>query len=322
MSSNTVSYVPFPPRVWSRVQSPCTYKNSPNDSIVYVPFTGQTIPLAQALSEERNLYKGNILQYKINSSQLTKKQQYSQIAKGFGPSRRKVYATQSQTYTNPNVSGMLRVNFNTIPFPNQVVGSPNNVAGPFQTNVPNPFGCPTTSIQDGGNLVCGTYTNPCTGEITMTTDPSAGPYVCFPNYCSDVPGSPILLCWSNKIPTFFPRQRYFMNNSTDKWPEGYKGFVSAVTPDAPILSFELTFPMPPDPAALVELPTGALLSWTFVNSVCLPVSSFNIYQSGKIIANVPYTVTSYSVSGFDPCYVTALSGTIESIPSNIVNPII
>ena len=87
------------------------------------------------------IYKGNILQYKGNSSRLTKSQKYTQLAKGGGPNRKKVFATQSQTYSNPNTTGLQRINSTTIPFPNGVVGAPNNISGPFQYNVPNPNGC-------------------------------------------------------------------------------------------------------------------------------------------------------------------------------------
>jgi hypothetical protein len=214
------------------------------------------------------------------------------------------------------MTGLLRVNYTTIPFPNEIVSAPNNISGPFQYNVPNPFGCPTNSVQDGGNLVCGTYANPCTGEIIKQTSASSDSFVCFPNSCSDVPGKPILLCWTNKVQTFNPRPRYYMNNSTDKWPEGYKGFVSAVAPDPPILTLSLVYP-PPDPAGLVQLPTQTL-SWTFIDSVCLPISSFNIYKGNAIFVNVPYTVTSYIVTGSAKFFVTALSGGVESKPSNLV----
>jgi hypothetical protein len=301
--NGTINYLPIPPRVWSRVQPYCIYQ--------------KTEPTSQTILNE-NLYKGNILQYKNNSAQLTKKQKYAQIAKGCGPSRKKVYATQSQTYTNPNTNGLLRVNYATIPFPNEIVGEPNNISGPYQYDVPNPFGCPTTSLQDGGNLVCGVYENPCTGEIVKRTS-SDDPFTCFPNTCSDVPGAPTLLCWSNNLPTFFPRQRYFMNNSSNKWPQGYKGLVSSATPIPPILSLNwYTYYDPGDPASIAVIPTP-LLSWTFTNNTCLPISGFNIYMDGVIIANVNYTVTTYNVYAGHTFYITSLSTTVESSPSNSIS---
>jgi hypothetical protein len=221
-----MSYNPIPPRVWSRVQSSCTYIN-PDSSYnqAYIPVTGQTVSQAQADYEMQMFYKGNILQYKQNSATLTKSQRYSQIAKMGGPNRTKVFATQSATYTNPNTSGLLRVGYIEYPFPNQIVGAPNNISGPFAYGISNPNGCSSNVIQEGGSLVCGTYANPCSGVIYKQGVTSAT--VCNPASASNVPG-PSVLCWNNRIQTWYPRQRYFMNNSTSKWPVNYKGFVSAV----------------------------------------------------------------------------------------------
>jgi hypothetical protein len=222
-----MSYNPIPPRVWSRVQNPCTFID-PNDQYLssYIPLTGQTVSQAQADYEMKQLYKGNILQYKGNSARLTKSQKYSQLARCAGPNRKKVFATQSETYTNPNTSGLLRQNSITYPFPNQIVGAPNNISGPFAYNIPNPNNCPGFSIEDGGTLVCGTYINPCSGEIIKKSVSS--PIICNPASASNVPGSAIL-CWNTKAQSWFPKSRYVMNNSTDKWPINYKGLVSAIT---------------------------------------------------------------------------------------------
>jgi hypothetical protein len=221
-----MSYNPNPPRVWSRVQSQCTYINSDSSyNQSYIPVTGQTVSQAQADYEMQLFYKGNILQYKQNSASLTKSQRYSQLSKMAGPNRTKVFATQSATYTNPNTTGLLRVGYIEYPFPNQIVGAPNNISGPFAYGVSNPNGCSGNVIQEGGTLVCGTYSYPCSGEIYKQGSTSAT--VCNPASASNVPG-PSVLCWNNRIQTWFPRQRYFMNNSTSKWPVNYKGFVSAV----------------------------------------------------------------------------------------------
>jgi len=314
--SNSYNYKPTPPRVWSRVQNQCTYVDPSSGypySPVYIPLTGQTTSLAQANYEEKMQYKGNILQYKGNSSRLTKKQKYTQLAKGFGPNRTKVFATQSETYTNPNTTGLLRVNSVNIPFPNQIVGQPNNISGPYQYNVPNPYDCSSNSLQDGGNLVCGTFANPCTNEIIK--GPSFAP-LCFPNSCSDVPGAPIDLCWNSKEETYFPRQRYIMNNSGTGWPDGYKGFVSAVTPIAPVLTSDTSLNI-----------NSVTLSWREEATNCLPISSYNIYQNGILIANVPYTTTIYTINNLSDgvtysFYVTSISNTTMSEPSNIVNIIL
>jgi hypothetical protein len=226
--SNSYNYNPIPPRVWSRVQNPCVYTIPGSDyTQAFIPLTGQLVSQAKANNEMKMFYKGNILQYKGNSACLTKSQKYSQLARCVGPNRTKVFATQSETYTNPNTTGLLRVNYTTYPYPNQIVGAPNNISGPFAYNVTNPNDCSGNSVQDGGTLVCGTYANPCSGEIykqgSITTT------ICNKSAASNVPGIEIL-CWNKKIQTWFPKPRYFMNNSTDKWPVNYKGFVSAATP--------------------------------------------------------------------------------------------
>ena len=309
MPTTSYNYNPTPTRAWSRVQNKCTYivpGSSYNQA--YIPLTQKTVSQAQADYDNKLLYKGNILQYKGNSSRITKQQNYSQLAKGFGPNRTKVFATQSETYSNPNTTGLLRVNSTTLPFPNQIVGAPNNISGPYQYDVPNPAGCASNSLQEGGNLVCGTYANQCTGEIIKTTPPEQ---LCYPSYCSDVPGTPIELCWNPKVQTWFPRQRYFMNNSTNKWPQGYKGLVSAITPSPPFLSLD------------ASNNTSVTFSWTNVSNNCIPISSYNIYQNGIIIESVSYQITSTTINnlatGIYAFYVTSISNSTESSPSNIIN---
>jgi hypothetical protein len=222
-----MAYRPKPPRVWSRVQGNYTFidPNLPYQYDVYVPLTNQTISQGQADYQDKIFYKGNILQYKGNSASLTKSQKYSQLARGAGPNRTKVFATQSETYTNPNTTGLLRINYNEYLFPNEIVGAPNNISGPFAYNIPNPNNCPTNTLQEGGTLVCGTYSNPCTGEI-YRKNPAIST-ICSPNSASNVPG-PGELCWNNKLQTYFPRQNLTNNNSGNKWPVNYKGFVSAI----------------------------------------------------------------------------------------------
>jgi hypothetical protein len=307
--SNSYNYLPIPPRVWSRVQNQCTYVLDSSYNSVYIPLTNQTVSPTQAIIEDKLIYKGNILQYKGNSAQFTKSQKYSQLARMAGPNRKKVYATQTQTYTNPNTTGLQRVNYTTIPFPNGVTGEPNNISGPYQYNVPNPNGCSGTSLQDGGTLRCGYYANPCTGELIRSGATSAT--ICNPASASNVPGFSIL-CWNNKVQTWFPKPRYVMNNSTDKWPEGYKGFVSATTPSVPVLTVNST------------TCNSVTLSWDVTNNVCTPISSYNIYLDGILIQTQPYTITSTTIYGLSPdttyyFYITSVSNTTESLPSNIVN---
>ena len=300
------NYNPIPPRVWSRVQNQCTYivPGSTYEE-AFIPLTGQIVSQAQADYETKQIYKGNILQYKANSARLTKSQKYSQLARCSGPNRTKVFATQSQTYTNPNTTGLLRQNFSTYPYPNQIPGAPNNISGPFAYNIPNPNDCSFNSVQDGGILVCGTYANPCTGEIYKTGSNIST--ICNPASASNVPG-PSLLCWNNKVQTWFPRQRYFMNNSTDKWPQGYKGFVSAVKPYAPIINVSGT--------------CGTInINWIISNNNCVfIISGYNIYINEKLYITLPANINSFTIdnisNGIYEIYMKSITNNIESEPSN------
>jgi hypothetical protein len=304
---NSYKYLPTPPRVWSRVQNQCTYTVDSSYNSIFVPLINKSLPSNEAIFLDKQLYKGNILQYKANSSRLSKKQKYSQISKGLWSNRTKVFATQSQTYTNPNTTSLQRVNYVNIPFPNQITGFPNNISGPYQYNVNNPFDCSTNVIPDGGNLICNTYVNPCTGEITQTVSKQQ----CFPTYCSDVPGEIMELCWNPIIQTWFPKQRYVMNNSTSKWPNNYKGFVSAITPEPPTLI-----------SASVDV-NSVSLNWSYINSICVPISSFQIYANNKLIKTVPFKITSTNINNLVnnfiySFYIVAVSRTIMSSPSNII----
>lgn len=207
MSCLGPGYNPNPPRAWSRVQNQCTYNLDPPTG-VFIPLTGQTINLIDYPRSKQMLLKGNILQYKKNSSNLTKQQRYSQIAKGLWTNRTKSWASQTQTSTNPNTSSLLRVNYEIIPITNQIT---------------DPFGCTIDFLKDGGTLVGNTVVNPCTGEVIKKTFVNQ----CNPSSASNVPGPIIPLCWDSRVETWYPRQNLTMNNSTDKWPVNYKLFKSA-----------------------------------------------------------------------------------------------
>jgi hypothetical protein len=177
----------------------------------------------------------------------------------------------------------------------------------------NPNDCSNNSIQDGGTLVCGTFANPCTGEIIKQGATSSIIYN--PASASDVPGSSVLF-WDTQVQTWFPKPRYVMNNSTDKWPVNYKGLdgisglVSAVRPDAPVLTIDsITC-------------NSVTLSWDVSNNDCIPISAYNIYQNEQLIQTKPYTIKSTTIGGLscrNNFYVTSVSGTTESDPSNIIS---
>jgi hypothetical protein len=202
MTSNLCKYLPEPPRAWYRVENDCTSVNNINVS---------SQDLLSYYERVAQVKKGNVLQYKKNSSNLTKKQQYAQVAKGMWTNRTKTWATQSDIYSNPNIKCLQRVNYLETDNPN-----PNVLAVDL---------CPfATTFKDGGTLVCGTYQNPCTGEVIKAIPNSKY----HPSSDSNVPGPIVPLYWDEKITPWYPRQRYTMNNSTDKWPQNYKLFVSAL----------------------------------------------------------------------------------------------
>ena len=282
--SSTI-YNPNPTRVWSRVQNRCSTDTA-----------SSTVDYARIDYDRQMLLKGNILQYKKNSSNLTKNQRYTQIAKGMWTNRTKTWATQSETYTNPNNSSLLRVN-------NTILDPSNNS---FSSRS-NPFNCPTTEIPDGGNLVCNVVVDPCTQQVIKRT---LSQQLCNPTTDSDVPGQIQQLCWNDGTQTWYPRQRYTMGNSGTSWPEGYKGFVSALTPAAPVLILDSSNN------------NSITLSWTAISNDCIPITSFNIYQNGILIANVLYpinTITISNLGGSYSFYVTSLSSDTSSEPSNIVS---
>jgi hypothetical protein len=207
MSCLGPGYNPQPPRAWSRVEALCALSTDSSGTIPS-PVTNIPVPLGVYYYEAQLINKGNVLQYKKNSSNITKQQRYSQIAKGMWINRTKTWATQSDIYTNPNMTSLRRINSVTVPLPVGVV---------------DPFGCPTTTYQEGGTLLCNQTVNPCTNEVIETSfTPN-----CFPTTDSNVPGKIQPLCWNSRLQTWYPRQLKTMNNSTNKWPQGYKFFRSA-----------------------------------------------------------------------------------------------
>lgn len=301
--SYTNNYLPIPPRAWSRVDNRCTYDTSVNDnSSGYDPLVFRR--LAQ-------LNKGNVLQYKKNSTQLTKNQRYSQIAKGLWTNRTKTWATQSDTYTNPNTTSLKRVGYVRYPKNDITPGSPANLSGPYVpvSALTDPFNCPNFTFKDGGSLICSTYENPCTGQvIERTFQPNY-----YPTSDSNVPGPIQYLYWDPRLQTWYPRQRLTMNNSTNKWPYNYKLFQSAIHPSAPTLE-------------IVSSTTNSVeLAWTIAgnDNQCYPVSNFSIFVNNRLyktIANsTNYTTTLSGLYNgpYDIYIISILSGN-SSPPSNIV----
>lgn len=295
-------YLPEPPRAWSRVDNKCTYDNTNNNDKSYDPFLYHRAAL---------LNKGNVLQYKKNSSQLTKNQRYSQIAKGLWTNRTKTWATQSYTYTNPNTISLKRVGFVEYPKNDIIPGSPANLAGPYVpvSTLTDPFNCPNFTFKDGGSLVCSTYENPCTGEVVERTfQPNY-----YPTSDSDVPGPIKYLYWDPRLQTWFPRERLTMSNSLNKWPINYKLFKSAIHPGAPKLEI------------VSSTINSVELAWTIDgnDNRCFPVSKFSIFVDNSlyktIVNSTDYTTTLSGLNNgpYDIYIIGILSGN-SSPPSNIV----
>jgi hypothetical protein len=313
-----MSYLPIPPRAWSRVEgninciSPIIPPLGKYD--VYIPLTKQTVPPAIADYQQKVLYKGNILQYKNNSSNLSKKQIYSKIANGKWINN-KSYATQSLTYSNPNTKSLYRVNANQISTPNDTAGQVGNSSGPYGDVYYNPFNCSTDIIEEGGSLVCGTLANPCTNQLIKSSKSQNCALITSSNVPGfRVPGIAKILCWNKKLSVFIPRQRRVMSNSGNKWPFNYKGFVSGLSPLAPILEISNS------------TENTVTLKWKYENNECIPVSNFYVYQNNSFIKKLSFQQITFTIDNLSPnlysFYVTSVSNNIQSVPSNKVTILI
>ena len=88
---------PDPPNLWSRATLSC------------VNYDQEQLDMRR---------KAEILKYKGNQNPLTKKQQWSRIVKGNGPLGKKVWATQNDLGSNPNVFNLQQVGNTLILCPN------------------------------------------------------------------------------------------------------------------------------------------------------------------------------------------------------------
>jgi hypothetical protein len=348
MTCNSNCYLPIPPRAWSRVQNSCSLFDETNfngNNLVPAPYTGKLVPASTLYLEYAMLNKGNVLQYKKNSSNLTKQQRYAQIAKGKWVNRNTTWATQStRGYTNPNNQSLQRVNnINitldgqptvapvTCPKPVTIINSPlppaSSGGSANPETLPPPPPPPTASsgtelpptiveppvepivIQDLGNLVCGTEENVCTGEvIRQPTD-----IICHPTTDSDVPGQLMELCWNDGTPTWYPRQRYVMTNSANKWPTNAT-LLSAIRILSPVIT------------SISNIENLITLNWT-QDERCLPATEFTIYENDipvKIVSGTTFTTTILIASGNGEYvfYIIASNSTIISDPSNSVTVIL
>jgi len=214
MSCLGPSYNPNLPRTWSRFSNTC-------------------LPSSYAIDMQ---YKGNILQYKKNSSGINQTQRYAKIARGTWTNRGTTWASQTETATNPNIKSLARVNYSGAPdCPQSPVRvftylprNPGEEGIPAIPTIPPPPPPPSTTtpgnyipsgpgpipippfipLPDGGTLVCNTVEDICTGEIIKMTSSVR----CYPTTDSDVPGPIIELCFDDTQPTYYPRLKREYND--------------------------------------------------------------------------------------------------------------
>lgn len=134
------SFVPNPPRLWSRYIPKCV--NCASDqgyaNCAAGGFQGQSYSTYE-LDQRR---KVEILKYKANSANTTKAQQYSQAARNMWTRRSRTWATQTESYTNPNVQNLPEVKIpinNVFTAVSLVCRNPNNPCNPTSdSDVPGP----------------------------------------------------------------------------------------------------------------------------------------------------------------------------------------
>jgi hypothetical protein len=185
---------------------------------------------------------------------------------------------------------------------------------------------PPIVIQDGGTLDCATQENICTGEIIRTLPQE----ICNPTYDSDVPGQIEALCWRDGTPTWYPRQRYVMTNSTDKWPynSGYPSSANrwGIPLDGIIVPTNLRSAIkPPSPIITSVTLSGDIITITWTHNVgesSLPIKDNIIFLNNIPITALDNELTTASIIGVN-CYnnrifMISRNGDIYSDPSNVI----
>ena len=241
------NYLPYPPRLWNRSVTPC-YEFI-NEATVYVPYLKREIPTSELNEVLAMIRKGNVLQYPANRTG-NAKHKFSKIARGFWR-RKKAWATQTGTFTHPNINKLQRLNSNIIAnnpkdvfffpecylqnrekisenFPNpsdssSEVNFPEIIPGPIIDGaiayplvpIPDtPINKLNPSIIDGGNLNTCTREDICSGAVLSALED----ITCIPTSDSDVPGPIINLCYPKNIQITIPRQRTTYVSNATKWP--------------------------------------------------------------------------------------------------------
>ena len=252
-------YNPNPTREWYRFDNQCVFDTDDNidpDEQIYVPMLKRYVSKNSLEFELAVLKKGNILQYKKNSSNITKQQRYAQIARGNWTNRTTTWATQTESYTNPNTNMLQRVNYSNItaagaptidpitrcpilPFKNYG-GGPLPLSSNSNGNGNNPvLPPPPPLINNPSNqnvlpplpptvpVIIPDIVIPDGGTLVCNTyeNPCTGElYVkvsarlCNPTSASDVPGPIMELCYDDSLPTYYPKTRRTYLAGGDKWP--------------------------------------------------------------------------------------------------------
>ena len=119
------NYLPDPPRLWERARSKCEFffENIDENGMVFIPYFNKTIPFSKVGELRQMLNKGNVLQYLSNANINTKKMNYSNISQNVGKQRKKSWATQTDSYTSPNINSLSRHQYSI---------TSNNVTGEIQ----------------------------------------------------------------------------------------------------------------------------------------------------------------------------------------------
>jgi hypothetical protein len=203
-------YNPNPPRIGYR-SSTC--------NTLYPDATNIITPEQEELIKQQ--YKGNILQYKGNSSNYSKRTIYSKIIQGGWSNRKRCYASQGVKYTNPNTNFFAQSGNSNI----LLNGNPTNypVKCPPYSNLvyynSNQRADPDIGvISNGGVFLCNKQVNPCSGYVKTNLPVN----YCFSTSCSNVPGKEMLLCYKSTNNTYYPKPKRVMTDVGGKFPINYK----------------------------------------------------------------------------------------------------
>ena len=167
-------------------------------------------------------YKGNILQYKANSCNFSQKMIYAKIMQGRWTNRKKCYASQTVTYTNPNTQYFNRAGGLYILLDGTATAFPPTC--PQYTNVvnynSNQRANPATAvIPSGGVFISNEQIDPCSDYIKKNP-PSI---FCFPTTCSNVPGKERNLCYISRNSCYYPKPKRVMTDVGGGLPINIRG---------------------------------------------------------------------------------------------------